>query len=251
MKFKFTTFILVSYLTAYYFCTEYGIMKYLAQRQSWVTNSSVMCRFVAFSRLPANHTGQLTADKGVVFADSLVPNVFFREMKLKLPEGVPTQPVESLHQVSAYLQKIHRLAFCAGTGLCDPIRSVQCCIYVDMPSSVRRCTACGAQRQAVLFAAQQKATWDTEQKWNKTPYLTVKCNLINVYEIGTFLCGSCMRFSTTQPLELYCRLSTWHYYKKLYKLLTVCVCVCIYYTCISEFCSVWYCLNSHMCKVFC
>ena len=117
-----------------------------------------MCRFVVFSRLPANHTGRMIADKGVVFAESLVPNVFFREMKLKLPAGVPTQPLESLHQVSAYLQKIHHLAFCAGTGLRDPTRSVQCCIYVDMPSSVRRCTACGAQRQAVLFAAQQKAT---------------------------------------------------------------------------------------------
>jgi hypothetical protein len=162
-----------------------------------------MCRFVAFSRLPAIHTGQLTADKGVVFAESLVPNVFFREMKLKLPEGVPTQPLTSLHQVSAYLQKIHRLAFCAGTGLHDPIRSVQCCVYVDMPSSVRRCTACGAQRQAVLFAAQQNANWATAQKWNKTPYLTVKWNLITVHEIWTFLRGSSTRFSTAQPLELY------------------------------------------------
>jgi hypothetical protein len=116
-----------------------------------------MCRFVAFSRLPANHTGRLIADKGVVFAESLVPNVFFREMKLKLPAGVPTQPLESLHQVSAYLQKIHRLAFCTGTGLRDPIRSMKCRIYVDMPSSVRRCTACSAQQQAVLFAAQNKA----------------------------------------------------------------------------------------------
>ena len=168
----------------------------------------VMCRFVAFSRLPANHTDHLMADKGVVFADSLVPNVFFREMKLKLPAGVPTQPLESLHQVSAYLQKIHRLAFCAGTGLRDPTRSVQCCIYVDMPSSVRRCTACCAQRQAVLFAAQQKATWDTVQKLNKSPDLTVKWNLIFVHGIETFLCGSSIHYSTTPPLELYCRLST-------------------------------------------
>jgi hypothetical protein len=133
-------------------------MKYLAHRKSYVTNSSVMYRFVAFSRLPASHTGRLIADKGVVFAESLVPNVFFREIKLKLPAGVPTQPLESLHQVSAYLQKIHRLAFCTGTGLHDPIRSMNCRIYVDMPSSVRRCTACSAQRQAVLSAAQQKAT---------------------------------------------------------------------------------------------
>jgi len=167
-----------------------------------------MCRFVVFSRLPANHTGRMIADKGVVFADSLVPNVFFREMKLKLPAGVPTQPLESLHQVSAYLQKIHRLAFCAGTGLRDPTRSVQCCIYVDMPSSVRRCTACGAQRQAVLFAAQQKATWDTEQKWNKSADMTVKSTLISVQGIETFLCGSSTHYCTTQPLEQYCHLST-------------------------------------------
>ena len=167
-----------------------------------------MCRFVAFSRLPANHTGRLIADKGIVFAESLVPNVFFREMKLKLPSGVPTQPLESLHQVSAYLQKIHRLAFCTGTGLRDPVRSVQCCIYVDMPSSVRRCTACGAQRQAVIFAAQQKATWDTEYKWNKPPDMTVKWTLITVHGTGTCLCGSSTWYSTTQPLELYCHVST-------------------------------------------
>ncbi|PNF13832.1 hypothetical protein B7P43_G12445 [Cryptotermes secundus] len=121
-------------------------------------HASVMCRFVAFSRLPANRTGRLIADKGVVFAESLIPAVFFREMKLKLPAGVPTQPLQSLQQVSAYLHKIHRLAFCTGTGLHDPIRSMKCRIYVDMPSSVRRCTACSTQRQAVLFAAQQKAT---------------------------------------------------------------------------------------------
>lgn len=119
---------------------------------------SVICRFIAFSRLPANRTGRLIADKGVVFAESLVPAVFFREMKLKLPPGVPTQPLESLHQVSVYLQKIHRLAFCTGTGLHDPARSMKCRIYVDMPSSVRRCTACNAQQQAVLFAAQEKKT---------------------------------------------------------------------------------------------
>jgi hypothetical protein len=117
---------------------------------------SVICRFVAFSRLPANQTGRLIADKGVVFAESLVPAVFFREMKLKLPAGVPTQPLKSLHQVSVYLQKIHRLAFCTGTGLRDTIRSMKCRIYVDMPSSVKRCTACNAQRQAALFAAEQK-----------------------------------------------------------------------------------------------
>jgi hypothetical protein len=100
--------------------------------------------------------GRLIADKGVVFAESLVPAVFFREMKLKLPAGVPNQPLESLHQVSVYLQKIHRLAFCTGTGLRDPNRSMKCRIYVDMPSSVKRCTACNAQRQAVLVAAEQK-----------------------------------------------------------------------------------------------
>lgn len=181
MKFWFAAFIFVSYLTVYYFCNEFGIMKYLAHRQSRVTNSFVMCRFVAFSRLPANHTGRLIADKGVVFAESLVPNVFFREMKLKLPAGVPTQPLESLHQVSTYLQKIHRLAFCAGTGLRDPTRSVQCCIYVDMPSSVRRCTACGAQRQAVLFAAQQKATWDTAHKNGKNPQTWLWSEISSLY----------------------------------------------------------------------
>lgn len=124
----------------------------------WAMHKDPNGRFVAFSRLPANRTGRLIADKGVVFAESLIPAVFFREMKLKLPAGVPTQPLQSLQQVSAYLHKIHRLAFCTGTGLHDPIRSMKCRIYVDMPSSVRRCTACSTQRQAVLFAAQQKAT---------------------------------------------------------------------------------------------
>ncbi|KAJ4440631.1 hypothetical protein ANN_08778 [Periplaneta americana] len=114
--------------------------------------------FVVFSRLPATQKGRLIADKSVVFAESLVPSVFFREMKLKLPAGVPTQPLDSLHQVSTYLHKIHRLAFCTGTGLRDPIRSMKCRIYVDMPSSVKRCTACNAQRQAVMFAVQQKKT---------------------------------------------------------------------------------------------
>lgn len=138
--------------TSVYFKSVIGIEEILRQA------ASVMCRFVAFSRLPANQMGRLIADKGVVFADSLIPAVFFREMKLKLPAGVPTQPLQSLQQVSAYLHKIHRLAFCTGTGLRDPIRSMKCCIYVDMPSSARRCTACSTQRQAVLFAAQQKTT---------------------------------------------------------------------------------------------
>lgn len=137
-----------------------------------------MCRFVAFSRLPANHTGRLIADKGVVFAESLIPAVFFREMKLKLPAGVPTQPLQSLQQVSAYLHKIHRLAFCIGTGLHDPIRSMKCRIYVDMPSSVRRCTACSTQRQAVLFGAQQKVTWGLSngtERNSRPDYKVISC----------------------------------------------------------------------------
>lgn len=124
----------------------------------WAVHKDPKRRFLVFSRLPATRMGRLIADKSVVFAESLIPSVFFREMKLKLPAGVPTQALDSLHQVSTYLHKIHRLAFCTGTGLRDPIRSMKCRIYVDMPSSVKRCTACNAQRQAVMFAVQQKKT---------------------------------------------------------------------------------------------
>ena len=116
-------------------------------------------RFVAFSRMPTVRTGRLVADKAVVFAESLIPSVFFREMKLKLPIGVPTEPLDSLKEVSQYLQKIHRLAFCKGTGLQDPLRSMKCRIYVDMPSSVRRCTACSSQHQTVLHTAEENKTW--------------------------------------------------------------------------------------------
>ncbi|PSN48060.1 hypothetical protein C0J52_03433 [Blattella germanica] len=110
------------------------------------------------NRLPATRTGRLVADKSIVFVDSLVPCVFFREMKIKLPTAVENQPLQSLDEISEYIKKIHRLAFCSGTGLRDPIRSIKCRIYVDMPSTIRRCTACSAQRQSVLFAAQQKTS---------------------------------------------------------------------------------------------
>jgi hypothetical protein len=155
-----------------------------------------MCRFVAFSRLPVNQMGRLIADKGVVFAESLIPTVFFREMKLKLPAGVPTQPLQSLEQVSAYLHKIHRLAFCTGTGMRDPIRSMKCRIYVDMPSLVRRCTACSTQRQAVLFAAQQKASWSSSNGTERN--ISPECNMISWW---IFSCICCITQYSTVPLS--------------------------------------------------
>ena len=106
--------------------------------------------------MPVARTGRLIADKVIVFAGSLVPSVFFREMKLKLPAGVSTQPLDSLYQASVYIQKIHRLAFCEGTGLTNPVRNIKCKLYVDMPSAVKRCTVCSSQSQTLLYAAHEK-----------------------------------------------------------------------------------------------